>query len=209
MARKKVGQILRLNLTIPLWLIICAAAAALLLTYGLWKQQREHVKFFAAVIGGSAAIYSAYYVGAALRTGIDRDRQAATFDVLTLVAKPEFVEVRNFLEKEFEDHENQSPADLYKRISENPKIDNAITFVFNTFERIATGVRYDVFDEDILYDDLMYVVSNNYNALRGYIDQLRKTKNSPLYFCEFERLATSWSKGKRLSDGKPLSPPLP
>ncbi len=206
MPRKRVGQLLRLNVTIPLWLAIVGSATLLLITYSFARQQREHIKFFAAVIGGSAAIYSAYYVGAALRTGIERARQEATFRILDQIEKPEFVEVRIFLEKEVEDHENLSPAELYKKISENKDLDNAITLVFNTFEKVAIGIQHDVLDEDILFEDLVIVVSKNYSALRDYIEQLRKVKNSPLYYCEFEKLATSWQKGSRLTDGRAFPP---
>jgi hypothetical protein len=206
MRRKRVGQPFRLNVTIPTWLIIAGCAAVLLIIYLFAKHQRDHVKFVGAVIGGSAAIYSAYYVGAALRTRIERDRQDSTFRILDSVTKSEFLEVRNFLEKEVEDHENQSSADLYKKISENRDLDNAITLVFNTFERIAIGIKYDVLDEDILYEDLVLVVDKNYSSLRGYIDQLRKVKNNTLYFCEFEKLAAAWHKGKRFSDGKDFAP---
>ncbi|HSS19812.1 MAG TPA: DUF4760 domain-containing protein [Pyrinomonadaceae bacterium] len=206
MSRKRVGQLLRLNLSIPLWLVVVSAAVLFLAAYWFARQQREGIKFFGAVVAVAGAIYSAYYVGAALRTRLDRDRQESTFRILDQIEKVEFVEVRNFLEKEVEDHENLSPADLYKKISQNKDLDNAITVVLNIFEKIAIGVRHDVLDEDILYEDLVLVVTKNYSALRGYLEQLRKIRNSPLYYCEFEKLATFWQKGKRLGDGLPFGP---
>lgn len=206
MPRKRVGQLLHLNVTIPLWFVVISSAILLLIVYSVAKQQREHIKFFAAVVGGAAAIYSAYYVGAALRSRLERDRQESTFRILDQIEKAEFVEVRNFLEKEVEDHENRSPAELYKKISENRDLDNAISIVFNIFEKIAIGVQHDVLDERILYEDLLIVLTKDYNSLRGYIDQLRKVKNSNLYYCEFEKLATAWQKGRRLSDGRAFAP---
>ncbi len=61
--------------------------------------RREEIKFAATIIVGAAAIQSAYYVGAGLRLKIERDRQQASFEILSLLNRPEFAAVRNFVHK--------------------------------------------------------------------------------------------------------------
>jgi hypothetical protein len=112
MAKKKVGEIFRINLSIPLCLLITAGVVIILIMYFTTAQYRDHVKFITLLLGGASAIYSAYYVGAALRLNVERDKQRASFELLELLNRPEFVDVRNFLEKEVEGHENVSDSDL-------------------------------------------------------------------------------------------------
>jgi hypothetical protein len=82
-----------------------------------FAQYRDEIKFVSTIIGGAAAIYSAYYVGAALRMKIDRDKQQASFDILSKVNSPEFVSVVNFIKNNVESHETISETELYTAIS--------------------------------------------------------------------------------------------
>ena len=204
MAKKKVGEIIRISLSIPLWLIITAGVAIILIMYFTTAQYRDHVKFATLLLGGASAMYSAYYVGAALRLNVGRDKQRASFELLELLNRPEFVDVRNFIEKEVEGHEDLSASDLYRKVSDNKELENAVTIVLGILEDTSIAIRYEYVDEDILYMSLIAIATRNFHGLRGYIELLRKDKATDYYFTELEKLCSAWESGRRLSDGKPV-----
>lgn len=204
--KKKVGEILRLNVSIPLWLVLALGGVALLISYFCAVQHRDHIKFTAALLGGAAVIYSAYYVGAALRLQIARDKQRASFEILSMLNMPEFVDVRNFIAKEVEGHQQISPVDLFSKIDQDRNLDNAVTIVVGTLEDVSIAIQCDYVDEDILYASLITIVRNNWAGLRVWVEQIRLKLDSPFIGIELQKLVTSWDSGKRLSDGRKLRP---
>jgi hypothetical protein len=202
--KKRVGEILRINVSIPLWVGLTLGVVALLGTYLFKPDYRDHIKFAAALLGGAAAIYSAYYIGAALHLQVNRQRQQGSFDVLSLLNRPEFAKVRNFVETEVDGHAALSATQLYEKVAGNKELDDAVTIVLGILEDASIAIQYDFIDENILCDSLDYIVKRSFHALRGYIEQLRRQRNEPLYFVELAKLCTSWDSGRRLADGKPL-----
>ncbi len=208
MAKRKVGELLRINLTVPLWFIIGAGVLAFLISYLCAAQHRDQIKFAAVLLGAAAGIYSAYYVGAALRLQLSRERQKASFELLGLLNRPEFVKVRNFLEREVEGHEKLSAEELYAKVDGNDELDNAVTVVMDILEDMSIAIQNDYAEEEILRLSLVCIVERNWNGLRGWVEQLRKKHGDQRLFSELQKLATSWESGKRLCDGREL-PVLP
>jgi len=83
--KRKIGQILQFNVAIPFWLILAMGVGVAIAIYFVAPKYREDVKFITVVIGGATAIYSAYYVGAGLRLNIERQKQEASFEILSLL----------------------------------------------------------------------------------------------------------------------------
>jgi hypothetical protein len=204
MKKGKVGQILRVNVAIPLWAILCIFVLTILASYFCAPAYRDQIKFAAVLVGGAAAIYSAYYVGAALRLTVERDRQRASFEILSLLNRPEFVKVRNFIEKEVEGHESLSATNLHNKVKSSPELEDAVAIVLGIFEDASIAIQSDFVDEEILYTSILDLVKRYFHGLRGYIEQHRKIKGVPFYFTELEKLCGAWEDGKRLSDGRPL-----
>lgn len=204
MKKRKVGQILRINTTIPLWAVLCIGVAVVLASYFCAPTYRDQLKFATVLIGGAAAIYSAYYIGAALRLTVERDRQRASFEILSLLNRPEFVKVRKFIEKGVEGHEKLSATDLYEKIRTSEKLENAVTIVLGIFEDASIAIQNDFVDENILYTSICDLANRNFHGLRGYIEQCRKKKGEPMFCIEYPKLCTAWEGGKRLSNGKPM-----
>lgn len=207
MKKGKIGHILRVNISIPLSIFLIIGVALVVIFYFAAKQYREDVKFLTLLLGGAAAIYSAYYVGAALRLNVERQKQQASFEILSLLNRPEFVEVRYFLENEVSAHETLSDSDLYEKIAQNTKLDNSVTIVLGTFEDASIAIQQDFVSEDMLYLSIADMVKLNHRGLRGYIEQLRKHRGIASYFVEFEQLCNAWEAGRKLSDGT-RTPPL-
>lgn len=186
--------------------IIVLAVLALAAAFLIKPTLREEIKFAATLFGGTAAIYSAYYVGVGLRLKIEREKQQASFDLLDMLNKPEFVAVRSLLDKEVGDHRKISEDALYEKIMASRDLDAAVTTVLGILEDTAIAIQNDFVDEDILYASMSEIVKKNQTGLRGYIVKLRESSGVPLYFVELDKLAKAWREGKRLSDGKDFPP---
>jgi hypothetical protein len=206
--KKKAGELLRFNISVPLWLGLLVAALALIVLFLVIPNRREEITFIATVIGGGSAIYSAYYVGAALRLRLQRDRQQASFDILALLNRPEFVEVRGLVDDLVDGHEKCSAVDLYQKIQGDKKLDNSVTTVLGILEDASVAIQQEYADEAILALSIIDIVRRSHTGLHGYIDQLRKVRNVPTYFVELEKLAKAWGEKKKLSDGSCLGIPL-
>jgi hypothetical protein len=205
MKNRKIGNVLELTVNIPLWIVLAIGVVVAVVVYFSAPQHRDDLKFIAVLAGGATAIYSAYYVGAALRMGIQREKQRGSFEILSLLNRPEFVEVRHFLEKDVEGYEKLSAADLYSKIQNDTKLENAVTIVLGILEDASIAIQQEYVSEVFLYLSIADIAKRNFRGLRGYIDQLRKVRNVP-FFIELERLVNAWEAGRRLSDGKPLPP---
>ncbi len=153
-------------------------------------------------MGGSSAIYSAYYVGLGLRSRLEEDRRHRAFEFLALLNRPEFIKVRKFIEEEIQNPDQVAEKDLYSTVVSNFGLHVAIREVLGTFEDMALAIQFEHFDEDVLHRSVSVISDRHYVHLAFYIRQHRLEFDSPKLFCEFEALCNSWRKGRRLSDGK-------
>ncbi len=204
MSAGQVGRLLRVHLTVPLWLGLLLGAGLLIGLYFAFPENQEHIKFVTAVIAAAVAIYSVYYAGAGLKLKIERDRQHSSFELIQLLNRPEYVQVRNFVDQTVDGLERISDGELYKKICDDAKLDDAVTATLGILEDASLAVQFQYADEDVLYHSLFTIVDRLSRGLRGYIEQLRKTRGSSAYFAEFEKLARAWSGLRRLSDGGPI-----
>lgn len=204
--KKRAGEILRLNVSIPLWLLLVCGAVAVIASYWVAPTYRDQIKFVTIIVAGAAAIYSAYYVGAGLRLNLDRERQKASFEILSLLNRPEFVKVRHFLETQVEGHEKMSTDELYEKVRSDVHLDEAVTTVLGILEDASIAIQTEYVNENTLHASLLDIVLRTFYSLRGYIEKLRKIKNKPLFFIELEKLCTTWEANRRLCDGKTFPP---
>jgi hypothetical protein len=206
MAKKQIGEIFRFNVIVPLWLIAILVFIVTIASYFYFPNNRDDVKFIATLIGCTAAIYSAYYGGIALRRQNEREKQKSSFEILSLLNRPEFVEVRKFIETEVKEPEKISDTDLYKKIKNDSKLENAVTIVLGILEDASIAIQEEYTCENCLYKSIYKIALINFKGLKGFIDQVRIQDHDPKFYIELERLCNSWESGKRLSDGKPVPP---
>ena len=202
--KKRVGEVLRLNVSVPLWFLLVLGSVGVIAAYCCAPTYRDEIKFVTVIIAGAAAIYSAYYVGAALRLNLDRKKQKASFEILGLLNRPEFVKVRHFLDNQVAGHEKMSAEELYQKVRSDPQLDDAVTTVLGILEDASIAIQTEYVNEDCLHASLLDIVHRYFHSLRGYIEQLRKAKNQPLFFIELEKLSSTWDANRQLSDGRKL-----
>ncbi len=203
--KTRIGQLLNFRVSVPLWIVLSLASGLILAIYYLWPGGREHLKFSTAVIAGATAIYSAYYVGAALRLKLQRDRKDKSFEILTLLNRPEFVQVRRFIEQQLKNHDQISKSDLYKKIVEDADLLNAVTVTLGIYEDASIAIQCDYVDEDVLEQSLGFTLPWTFKCLRPYIEEDREVCKAQELYSEVEKLVVSWTNGKRLIDGSEFS----
>jgi len=92
---------------------------------------------------------------------------------------------------------------LHKPLSEyaikdmSTKEANAIRSVLNELERMAAGVRHNIYDEEFLYNTLSSMVLNIHDYLRSYVVEVKKRNQSA--YINLEYLCLQW-KIKKYSD---------
>ena len=202
--KRGVGELLRVNIIIPLWPVLVLGVVIVTIVYLYLPDYRDSIKFVTVLVGGAAGIYSAYYIGAALRLNLDREKQKASFEILGLLNRPEFVEVRKFVDNKVEKHDTISEEEIFKMITEDIKLYNSVVIVLGILEDMSISIKTDYANEDTLYMSIAEIVKRNYRNLHGYIEQMRKIRHNQNYFVELEKLSNAWEAGKRLSDGSPL-----
>ena len=67
---------------------------------------------------------------------------------------------------------------------------NAIITVLNELERMAAGVRHNIYDEKFLYSSLSSMVLNIHDYLRSYIVEVKKRNQSA--YINLEYLCLQW-----------------
>jgi hypothetical protein len=76
----------------------------------------------------------------------------------------------------------------------------AILAVLNFREFVAAGIREKAFDE-AMYKRIQYsVILRDWNSFEGFIRELRKARNRPTLFQEFQMLAQRWQNAPLKTD---------
>ena len=204
MAIKRVGELLKFNVSIPLWIIITSVSSIAIICYLFFPNHQETIKFISLLLGAAAAIYSAYYVGASLRLGLISSKMERSFKLLSIFSNPTFVKVRKFLTKETDQHLETSPIEFYEKINSNTELQEAVTMALGIFEDMSIAIQNNHIDEDIMYTSLGFMVPFHFSRLKSFIGQERIKNKSDIIFIEVEKLYNSWNRNLWLSDGKPL-----
>jgi len=73
-------------------------------------------------------------------------------------------------------------------------IKDDVKAVANFFEIMASGIKYEIYDEEMLYDSMMGAVIEYYGCFEDYIMERRKKTFLSTCYVEFEELARRWKE---------------
>jgi len=170
--------------------------------YILFPSIDDKLIFITSVIGGSCALYSAFYVGRTLRLQYRMTLMHNSFELLSNVHSLELMKVRSELDRKF-NHRNVMPSEFYDKIQSDPVFDVTVRSLFNLYEGISIAIQNDYVDERLIYDDLGFIIPHSYENFLPYIQEVRKRYN-PLVYIEIEKLVYSWGQKKYLSTNKAI-----
>ncbi len=198
-----VGILGRFSVRLTVAVVLGIATIATYALYLWLPQARNYIVFGAALVGGAATVYAAYYAASTLRVHVKRDMQSRSFQILASLNEHEAAKLRVFIEKEVADR-RMSPDALYKRITEDTECLAVVTAVLGLYEDTAVAIQEGFADERTLYRSLDFVIPWTLRNLREYIDQERTRNYAPDLYIELQRLTESWNGGRFLRDGSPI-----
>ncbi len=190
---------IRFKFSVALTLFVLAIGITVI--YGLFLDYRDIVKFGTTVLGGMAGLYAAFYVGKSLKIKVKRDALRQSLDLIHIQDTIELNKVRTLIDKELYLKEI-APSEMYKLISDDSRMNNAVITVLNQFETVALTIENGLADENMLYWSLSFRVPFYFDTLKPFVTQLRKELNCEDLFIETEKLANSWNAKKYLYSGE-------
>jgi len=104
----------------------------------------------------------------------------------------------NQAKKEDQKNKNEGTQDkknevtVYDEKTDMIKINSAILFTLNVWERCASAVRNRIYDENFIYSSQASTLIRTYNCLKPYIDSRRKLNSNSRIYVNVEWLATKW-----------------
>ena len=151
------------------------------------------VQNYGPLITAGAILFSAFIALGAIYYNQVLSRRRATIDLVmhermnpTLLAARKTV-----LELHSKDTDFSELAGKERANSDEAK---AMLATLNALEFAAAGIRQGAFDEKIFKLVYFSVVLRDWNAFKGFIEELRKSRNRPTLYQEFQWLAERWQK---------------
>ena len=198
-----VGILGRISLRMSVAVATGVASLCVMVAFVFLPDKRDIIVFAAALIGGAATVYSAFYAAATLRIQVRRDKQARAFEMIGALNEHQVTRLRVFIEKNIDD-KHLTAIGLYDKIVEDAECLSIISAVLGVYEDMAVAVQEHFVDEHVLHRSVAFLIPWTFARLRPYIEQERVRKGDTRLYIELERLAESWKNGKYLSDGKAI-----
>src|SRR6059058_5698719 len=98
-----IGIVGKFSVRLTVAVLLGIASLAVYAVYLWFPGLRNHIVFAAALFGGAATVYAAYYAASTLRVHVKRDMQARSFKILASLNEHESAKLRVFIEKEVAD----------------------------------------------------------------------------------------------------------
>ena len=155
--------------------IIVLLAAGFIVAYLVFDDpsSRDKIVFIASVVGGAAAVYSAYYAGASLRLNLYRDKQGRAFEVLDSLNRSDTVSAAATIDRAIE---AKSGTLTYELVTSDMTLYPAVKILLGIYEDLAIAASIGYADEGILYQSVHTTTVYYYDALKQYMDGVSKGK---------------------------------
>lgn len=126
-------------------------------------------------------------------------RRRATIDLVIAQRSDETLQTSKRKLAELHDDQQDCLAKYAANEHREGEESKAILAVLNHYEFVATGIKEGAFDERVYKKMLHGVLVRDYDALKGFIQELRRTRSHKTLFQEYEWLGKKWK-------AKPLKP---
>ena len=187
--------------SILLYVAVTTLTLTAIFAYICLPECRDSLIYVASIIVGISFIYSAYYVGASVRLGIQYDRMKNSFEFLEKFNNIKLIECRTKI-KDFIDSKPEASNELSEKIKQDFDLKISIRTTLNLCENVSIAIQKGYVDEAILCKDLFVAIPWFLRNLGNHIQDLRNEYEDESIYCEMEKLADSWTKGKYLSNDK-------
>lgn len=153
--------------------------------------------FIALVAGGAAALYSAFYAGAAARERSRHELTRSTFELIRGVDEPELLKLREVLDQAIGDYRNVAPTTVLAKINESVELRTAARGLLNAFEDIAVAIRTGYADERLVHAAMGTLMCGSTEKYSSFIDGERaRHGGGGSIYKELQRVTDSWRGGR-------------
>jgi hypothetical protein len=218
MPERQIGRLMQVKVDIDIRIagLVALLGVVICLSFILFPGFRAELKFFSAVIGGMAGVYSAYYAGSGLRAAVEQGKAAVeqgkvaveqgkiqrSIEFSKRFSSTDLARLRSLLH-EF-DKEEVRPSEFHSSIINDSERLLATKAVLGIFEEVSVSVQLDHANELALYKNFNFVVPWAFDRLKPYVDRERDICDDRTIYCETEKLANSWKAGRYLLTGEKL-----
>lgn len=191
--------------------IICAIIAAVLLAivvgiaisvYHKNEDLRPTLEFAGAVIGGSAAVFGAFYAFLMASSSAAQKRRERSFQLIDQLNDLEMLHQRIRLAAKLE---KQDPGDRPSFIRNEADREAVANHVLGIFEDLAFAIDANIADEKMLFKSLCFMVPYYWDLFQSFIMSERVQCKDDQLWENMDRLAKAWTNSKSLRTGKVFS----
>lgn len=197
------GVIARFTLNIGIFFCLSLLAIILSVCFIIFSNIRTELTFITIVIGGIAAIYTAFYTAQSLRIRSKQEIIKNSFEMIALLSTREIVKLRHDLSSKF-NHDKVNNENFYKTIVSDTSIHTALKTLLNLFDNLSIAIQREYVDEKIIHKAFSFVIPNTCKTFMPYINRLREKFRDDRILCEVEKLANAWQENKFLKTGETI-----
>lgn len=197
------GQLGSITAPLSIFGVVAIATGGLVAAYVALPAWREDLKFAAAVVGGGAAVYAAFYVGLGLRRQLVQSKLAEAFAIGREYVSGNHTATRALMDKAI-DLDNMTRQQVIELFEADPELERLVKHLMNFFEVVARAAAENFADEDTLYEFFEGPVKRAVETTQPFIDALREKHNAPKLWQVVEELNNSWVNGMSCRTRKPL-----
>ena len=151
-------------------------------------------------------IFTIWQIRILIKTHADNhewNRRIATQEAISNFNQGTFIHDLNELNEMLSLFERKHPiplAEIKEKFKDNPKVQTQCHTLLNFYEGLARGVKFGVYDEEIVENSRRGIMERTSNVLEEYI-KYRRNEFSPHVWGEYLDLLKRWN-GKELKIGK-------
>jgi hypothetical protein len=196
---KAPGEIVRLELTVTISVLMFIGIVALTVLYVEFPNWQPIIRFSGSAAGIAAGILSAFYVGRGLRITIEQrdsllrdDKVSIAFKVAARWSDPNLVKLREQWRNLLKEMDGKTDGEACNVLVNDAHKKTVAADVLNLFEEISFAARCGYADMDTLKNILRSVVVHHYSTISPWIDRVRRDKRQPTAYEHFEWLRNQW-----------------
>jgi hypothetical protein len=161
-------------------------------------QTFEEIKLVLSVVGFLVAVISIILVYIQMRKTHEWNRRKASHDTLGALVTGDVAEFRRTLSVVFgaDAGGSQTYADIAAALTE----ENRRVLLYNTtqllnyLEVLCIGMKNHVLDEDICYDNVLFIITRYWRWAKPLVEETRKANGTQTIWIEVENYARRWSE---------------
>jgi len=197
------GNLGKINLTIPITvgcLGLIISIGFTLVFHSSTEEQKKTLNFLTTVLGTSAGVTSAFYVGQSIKLNAESKRLDITTSYISRWSDPAFDPVRKAAYKINEmldvSQPNRNSDIIQKALDADLDLKLNLLDALNFLEEMALCVRLGIINEKTAYEFYRSIVQTYCSTFNIWITRLRHDKKNDMLFKNLTDLCDEWRNNR-------------